>query len=245
MKPINFQIREDLAGLLTIYEDSALDWAYIEDTHEFFHYRGFLRPTTAKLEKILKRLRGKNYIAFDGSWIQITPHGQAFLFSLGETIARLIYTKYPRRPQDIFHKFSVAGWIHLKEFAISLPNSFESPDDEGIAFVYMVLLDRNVTRKSKFKLENPKYNKELQCLYVGMSSHNPLQRFHNHKRGHKSSRYVRNYGICLLPEMYAHLNPMNQQKADETEKILAYQLRERGYGIMGVYAEKIKQYVHR
>ncbi len=124
-------------------------------------------------------------------------------------------------------------------------NAFESLDDEGFAFVYMVLLDRNVTRKSKFKLENPLYNKELQCLYVGMSTHNPLQRFHNHKISHKSSRYVRNYGICLLPEMYAHLNPMIQQKADETEKILAHKLREQGYGIMGVYAEEIKQYVHR
>ena len=58
-------------------------------------------------------------------------------------------------------------------------------------------------------------------------------RFENHKNGYKASRYVRRYGVRLLPELFAHLNPMPFEAAVEMEKDLAEDLRNAGYTVFG------------
>lgn len=58
-------------------------------------------------------------------------------------------------------------------------------------------------------------------LYVGETSRDPDLRFDQHKTGYKASRYVNRYGVRLLPELVAHLNPLLRWEAVELEAALA------------------------
>jgi hypothetical protein len=66
-----------------------------------------------------------------------------------------------------------------------------------------------------------------------MTGLDPEKRFDNHKQGIKSASLVRRYGIRLLPELYAHLNPMPYAAAAQMEKDLADDLRRAGYTVTG------------
>jgi hypothetical protein len=49
--------------------------------------------------------------------------------------------------------------------------------------VYVVELSKKVfTENTKFRNANPQFNGVLQCLYVGMTSKTPAERFTNTKR---------------------------------------------------------------
>ncbi len=71
------------------------------------------------------------------------------------------------------------------------------------------------------------------CVYVGMTGLAPEERFTNHKQGIKSSSLVKRYGLRLLPELYAHLNPMPYDAAVQMEKDLTEDLRRAGYTVVG------------
>lgn len=58
-------------------------------------------------------------------------------------------------------------------------------------------------------------------LYVGQTSRDPDQRFDQHKSGYKASRYVERFGVMLLPDLVAHLNPLRAWEALELEAALA------------------------
>jgi hypothetical protein len=97
--------------------------------------------------------------------------------------------------------------------------------------VYVILLDDGVRLRARFARENPHASPDLPCLYVGVTGLTPEERFANHKRGHRASRYVREFGIRLLPEHYEHLNPMPDEAALEMEVDLAIELRKMGYAV--------------
>jgi hypothetical protein len=61
----------------------------------------------------------------------------------------------------------------------------------------------------------------------------PEKRFANHKQGIKSASVVKRHGLRLLPEMYAHLNPMPFEAAAQMEQDLAGDLRRVGYTVTG------------
>jgi predicted GIY-YIG superfamily endonuclease len=63
-------------------------------------------------------------------------------------------------------------------------------------------------------------------LYVGQTARDPDWRFDQHKAGYKASGAVRRYGTRLLPELYAHLNPMRAWESIEIEAGLAEALRD-------------------
>jgi hypothetical protein len=65
-------------------------------------------------------------------------------------------------------------------------------------------------------------------LYVGMTGLTPDQRFMNHKAGYKASKWVRKYGIGLLPALYRHLNPLESSEAATAEVALAESLARTG-----------------
>jgi predicted GIY-YIG superfamily endonuclease len=67
-------------------------------------------------------------------------------------------------------------------------------------------------------------------LYVGQTSRDPDWRFDQHKSGYKASGAVRRFGVRLLPELTAHLNPMRQWEAIELEAALAETFRAAGIG---------------
>src|SRR5215212_8374659 len=107
--------------------------------------------------------------------------------------------------------------------------------------VYVVELSKKVfTENTKFRIANPQFNGVLQCLYVGMTSKTPAERFTQHKtgyvnkKGHKLSAYiVQKYGTYLRPSLYEQINlkPMTRQQALAMEKKLALDLRRQGYAV--------------
>ena len=99
--------------------------------------------------------------------------------------------------------------------------------------VYVVQLKEDVAKLSRVKSENPNRNPELPCVYVGMTGLDPEERFQNHLKGIKSSYYVKNFAIKLLPDLYTYLNPMPFDAAVEMEKDLAEDLRSQGYTVTG------------
>ena len=101
--------------------------------------------------------------------------------------------------------------------------------------VYVVLLDSAAARHRKIKNLNPARKPELPCVYVGMTGLTPEERFANHKAGLKSAWVVKRYGLRLLPELFAHLNPMPFEAAAQMEMDLAEDLRRAGYTVTGGY----------
>ena len=99
--------------------------------------------------------------------------------------------------------------------------------------VYVVLLDPAVGKLRKVRAENPKRDPKKPCVYVGMTGLTPEERFANHKAGIKDAPLVKRYGIRLLPELYAHLNPMPFEAAAQMEMDLAEDLRRAGYTVTG------------
>ncbi len=107
--------------------------------------------------------------------------------------------------------------------------------------VYVIELKKKVfTENAKFRAANPQFNGVLQCLYVGMTSKTPQERFLQHKtgyvngKGHKlSANIVQKYGTYLRPSLYEHLNlkPMTRAEALAMEEKLAWDLRREGYAV--------------
>ena len=107
--------------------------------------------------------------------------------------------------------------------------------------VYVIELHKKVlTDLSKFRKANPLYNGSLECLYVGMTSKTPAERFvqhktgHINKKGHKiSANIVEKYGSYLRPSLYQEFNlkNMNRLEALKMEEFLALELRRNGYAV--------------
>jgi hypothetical protein len=99
--------------------------------------------------------------------------------------------------------------------------------------VYVVLLGPAVGKLRKVRSLNPGRDPKKPCLYVGLTGLTPEERLANHKQGIKSSSFVKKYGVRLLPELYAHLNPMPYEAAAQMEKDLTDDLRREGYTVVG------------
>ena len=106
--------------------------------------------------------------------------------------------------------------------------------------VYVIELSKKVyTKNVRFRAANPQFNGVLECLYVGMTSKTPQERFKQHKtgqrnhKGHKiSSTIVERYGLYLRPSLYHHIDPLTTRvEGLEVEKGLALELRRRGYAV--------------
>jgi predicted GIY-YIG superfamily endonuclease len=65
-------------------------------------------------------------------------------------------------------------------------------------------------------------------LYVGETSRDPDARFDQHKAGYKASRAVNRFGVRLLPELVAHLNPLSRWEAVDLEEALTDAFRRAG-----------------
>lgn len=65
-------------------------------------------------------------------------------------------------------------------------------------------------------------------LYVGQTSRDPDVRFDQHRTGYKASRWVNRFGVRLLPDLAAHLNPLRRWEAVDLEAALAEELRRVG-----------------
>ena len=98
--------------------------------------------------------------------------------------------------------------------------------------VYVIELDKEVTSSKKFREKNPFMKSRKSCYYVGQTTHDPETRFQQHKMGYKSNRYVKKYGLKLVPKKYKKYNPIKKRKEAETvEQWLTNKLRKKGYGV--------------
>jgi hypothetical protein len=97
--------------------------------------------------------------------------------------------------------------------------------------VYVIELSREVLYERRFKKANPDYVTGKLCVYVGMTGLNPDLRFDKHKAGIQSNRFVKEFGLRLLPQLYEMYNPMPYDGARDMEVELAIGLREAGYGV--------------
>ena len=103
----------------------------------------------------------------------------------------------------------------------------------------MIELSRRVfNENAKFRNANPQFNGVLECLYVGMTSIPPKDRFEQHrkgilsKKGHNlSSSIVKKYGLYLRPSLSEHLEPTSKREALEMEESLALELRRKRYAV--------------
>ena len=106
--------------------------------------------------------------------------------------------------------------------------------------IYVVELSRRVfTENRKFREANPQFNGVLQCLYVGMTSKTPKERFEQHKSGYRNKKgykispnIVENYGMYLRPSLYNHIDPIaTREAALKMEETLALELRRQRYAV--------------
>lgn len=99
--------------------------------------------------------------------------------------------------------------------------------------VYVVQLSDAALRDRDIFALNPQRDPTLPCVYVGMTGLKPDERLANHLAGRKASKFVRKYGVRLLPELYECFNPMPYAAALRMEAELAEDLRARGYTVVG------------
>ena len=96
---------------------------------------------------------------------------------------------------------------------------------------YVIELSKDVLFESKFKKCNPNYITGKPCVYVGMTGLDPDVRFDKHKAGIQSNRYVKEYGLKLLPDLYEGFNPMSYDEASAMEIEIGIDLRSAGFGV--------------
>ena len=106
--------------------------------------------------------------------------------------------------------------------------------------IYVIELRKKVfTENTRFRAANPQFNGVLECLYVGMTSKTPKERFEQHKTGYRnkkghnlSSSIVRKYGSYLRPSLYNHIDPISTRaEALKMEEKLALELRRKRYAV--------------
>jgi hypothetical protein len=97
--------------------------------------------------------------------------------------------------------------------------------------VYVIELDGRVLNHARFRAANPNRDITKPCVYVGCTGLTPEKRFAKHKAGIQANRYVQDYGIRLLPKLYAYANPMPYDAARDMEVELAIALQEEGYAV--------------
>ena len=106
--------------------------------------------------------------------------------------------------------------------------------------IYVIELSKRVfTENRKFREANPQFNGVLECVYVGMTSKTPTERFKQHKtgfinkKGHKlSANIVEKYGLYLRGSLYNHIEPLSTRAAAlKMEETLALELRRKKYAV--------------
>jgi hypothetical protein len=97
--------------------------------------------------------------------------------------------------------------------------------------VYVIELSKDVLNEGRFKRCNPGYVAGKPCVYVGMTGLDPDVRFDKHKAGIQSNRYVKDYGLCLFPDLYEAFNPMSYNEARVKEVEVGIDLRAAGFGV--------------
>jgi hypothetical protein len=96
--------------------------------------------------------------------------------------------------------------------------------------LYVITLHPEVLEQAEFRAANPAYLEGMPCVYVGLTIHEPGDRYEQHKSGYRSSKYPRRYGVELALELMDEFD--GSDLTDEaSEAALAEWLRGQGYGV--------------
>jgi hypothetical protein len=96
--------------------------------------------------------------------------------------------------------------------------------------LYVITLDPEVLWIREFRQENPGYIEGMPCVYVGMTVHEPGDRFEQHRLGYRSSRYPQRYGIELAQELLEGFDGEGLNE-EMREAALADWLRQQGIAV--------------
>jgi hypothetical protein len=96
--------------------------------------------------------------------------------------------------------------------------------------LYVITLDPEVLWCKEFRQENPGYIEGMPCVYVGLTIHDPGDRFEQHRAGYRSSRYPRKYGIELALELMEGFDGEGLNDGEQ-EAALAGWLRRQGCAV--------------
>jgi hypothetical protein len=96
--------------------------------------------------------------------------------------------------------------------------------------LYVITLHPDVLDCRDFRQANPHYVPGMPCVYVGLTVHDPGDRYRQHKMGYRSSRYPRQYGVELALELMEGFD-CDGLAEDEREYALAEWLREQGCAV--------------
>lgn len=101
--------------------------------------------------------------------------------------------------------------------------------------VYVIRLDQSAAVSPPATKKSPKRDPLLPCYYVGETGKTPEERFRDHKRGHKSNKQAREYGIGLAMEVVPaeFHKKLTRRDALKVEADLAEQLRSEGCTVFG------------
>jgi hypothetical protein len=196
----------------------------------------FLRDDNYDLETIADYLPQTKSALKRGDYLVLTHQGRYRLRNLCE----LAFAMCKR-----LKKFSSAAYVlavrYRKESDLqpftektSMAPSVKSSlyDEQRDHHVYVILLHSDVLNGYRGQMINPDARRDMPCLYVGLTGFSPEERFRHHKSGRLPSREVQNHGLCLIPNLYAHLKPLPADRGEEAEKALALYLREQGFAVL-------------
>jgi hypothetical protein len=96
--------------------------------------------------------------------------------------------------------------------------------------LYVITLHPEVLWDRAFRHENPGYIEGMPCVYVGLTVHEPGDRFEQHCLGYRSSKYPRTYGVELAMELMEGFDAEGLSD-EEKEAALADWLRDQGYAV--------------
>ena len=96
--------------------------------------------------------------------------------------------------------------------------------------LYVITLDPEVLWIREFRQQNIGYIEGMPCVYVGMTIHDPGDRFEQHMAGYRSSKYPRNYGVELALDLIEGFDDEGLGE-DEREAALAGWLRGQGFAV--------------
>ena len=102
---------------------------------------------------------------------------------------------------------------------------------EPLYSVYVVLLDEYIGTLPQMRRRNPKRDPSKPCVYVGLTVLRVGCRFDYRGATAKTESRVHQYGVRLMPELYEDLNPMTPERALQTARKLADELRVEGFGV--------------
>jgi hypothetical protein len=97
--------------------------------------------------------------------------------------------------------------------------------------VYVVLLDESVGSLPQMRRRNPKRDPSKPCVYVGLTPLRVGCRFDFRRATPKYEWRVHQFGVGVMPELYEDWNPMTPERALQTARKLAEDLRAKGFGV--------------